>query len=84
MASDTVAWYMGTALGVAMAYSFIKWVRLSHVFFAVLYVIGTLIFALGGMFMAWPVTQNIRIPMLVGMLLWNGLLLKLLKSLRHL
>ena len=75
MESDALSWYIGLALGIVIVYCFIKWVKIYHIFFAVLYVAGAIASALGGVLLAWPVTHNVGIPMLGGALLWTGLIL---------
>ncbi|MDA8170323.1 MAG: hypothetical protein M0Z48_00640 [Nitrospiraceae bacterium] len=77
--SDMLASYLGIALGLALAFTFIKWVKLHHVLLAILYLAGAAVFALGAYFLAWPLMDHFQlvhyavVPMLIGVLFWSVL-----------
>ncbi len=77
MVSDIAASYIGIALGIGLSYTFIKYFHARHVFFAVLFVAGAALAALGALFLAWPLTHHIERPILVSFLLWTGLCVRL-------
>lgn len=74
MVSDTVASYTGIILGIMLAVIIIKWVKPRHIYFTVLFMAGAAIAAVGAMFLAWPLTHHIAIPMFIGVLAWSALL----------
>ncbi len=77
LASDIMASYAGIALGMSILYVFIKWVKLRHIYFTMLYLAGTALSSVGGLFLAWPLTHHIILPMLIAALCWSGLCLRL-------
>ncbi len=73
MVSDITTSVAGLALGIGLTYVFIHYVNACHIWFALLFLAGSTVAAMGGLFLAWPFTHHIELPMLTGVLLWSGL-----------
>ena len=76
--SDIVAPYIGMALGAALVWACIKWVRLHHLIFTLIYLFGAAVFSIGGFFVAWPLLNHFKVshhyafvPMLIGVIVWT-------------